>query len=99
VIKDAGSAGRITCYYCDQGFRRVDGVHVASQRLGMIPTTPCDQVFATLGGGMTEDNTRPWLAYVDGEPIRRWSGDVRRFASARTAYTAACKAAPRRWHP
>lgn len=98
VIKDAGSAGLVTCDYCDRGFRRVDGIHIGSQRLGMIPDDPCDRVFATHGGSMTDDNKRPWMAYVDGDAIRKQSGDARRFSSAKAAYAAACKAAPRRWH-
>jgi hypothetical protein len=95
----AATAGLVQCPYCDQGFRRVDGVHIGSQRLGMIPDMPCERVFATHGGSMTEDNTRPWMAYVDGEPLRRASGDARRFATANTAYRAALRAAPKRWHP
>lgn len=99
VVKDASSAGLVTCRLCDDGFRRVDGVHVPSQRLGMIPTTPCARVFAIHGGNMTDDNKRPWMAYVDGAPVRKQSGDARRFATASAAYAAARKAAPRRWHP
>jgi len=99
VTKNAGSAGLVVCGYCDRGFRRVDGIHIGSQRLGMIPDAPCDRVFATHGGAMTEDNKRPWMAYVDGDPIRKQSGDARRFSSAKAAYAAARKAAPRRWHP
>jgi len=48
---------------------------------------------------MTTDNDRPWMAYVDGEPVRKKSGDARRFATSVTAYAAARKAAPERWHP
>lgn len=99
VIKDRGIAGLITCDYCDRDFRRVDGIHIGSQRLGMIPDAPCDRVFATHGGNMTDDNKRPWMAYVDGDVIRKQSADARRFSSAKAAYAAACKAAPRRWHP
>jgi len=99
VTRNAGSAGLVVCGYCDRGFRRVDGIHIGSQRLGMIPDAPCDRVFATHGGAMTEDNKRPWMAYVDGDPIRKQSGDARRFSSAKAAYAAARKAAPRRWHP
>ncbi len=99
LIKDAGTAGLVTCGYCDRGFRRVGGIHIGSQRLGMIPDSPCDRVFATHGGSMTDDNKRPWMAYVDGGSIRKQSGDARRFATSKAAYAAACKAAPRRWHP
>jgi hypothetical protein len=99
LIKNAGTAALEKCRHCDRGFRRVDGIHIPSQSLGMIPATPCDRVFAVHGGNMTDDNKRPWLAYVDGEPIRKQSGDARRFTTAKAAYAAACKAAPRRWHP
>ena len=96
LIRDAATAGLAQCGNCAVGFRRVDGIHIASQRLGMIPDVPCDRVFATRGEGA--DTARPWLAYVDGAPLRKKSGEARRFASAETAYRAACKAAPRRWH-
>ena len=99
MIKDAATAGLATCAHCDAGFRRVEGIHIGSQRLGMIPSVPCDRVFAVHGGSMTEDNKRPWMAYVDGAPVRKQSGDARRFASAKAAYSAAKRAAPRRWHP
>lgn len=94
----ASSPDSATCGLCDHGFRRVEGIHVPSQRLGMIPATPCERVFAVHGGN-TNDNKRPWLAYVDGEPIRTQSGTTRRFVSSKAAYAAACKAAPRSWHP
>lgn len=99
AIHDAATARFATCHLCDHGFRRVDGIHIGSQRLGMIPDAPCDRVFATHGGDMTDDNARPWMAYVDGAPLRKQSGDARRFATAKAAYAAARKAAPRRWHP
>lgn len=99
VIHEAVSAGLVQCAHCDAGFRRVGGVHVGSQRLGMILNTPCERVFATHLGNATESNTRPWMAYVDGEPLRRASSDARRFASSTAAYRASCASAPRRWHP
>ena len=96
-VNDSATADLVTCGYCDRDFRRVDGVHIGSQRLGMIPDAPCERVFATRGEGA--DTARPWLAHVDGAPLRKQSGDARRFATAKAAYDAACKAAPRRWHP
>jgi hypothetical protein len=87
VIRDAASAGLIQCQLCAAGFRRVDGVHVGSQHLGMIPNMPCDRVFAARGE--SEHTARPWLAYVDGNPLRKLSGEARRFASPDTAYAAA----------
>lgn len=97
MVKDAAVAGLVTCGNCDADFRRIGGIHIGSQRLGMIPNTPCDRVFATCAEGA--DTVRPWLAYVDGEPLRKKSGEARRFTSAKTAYDAARKASPRRWHP
>jgi len=99
LIKEAASAGLAACRHCTRGFRRVDGVHVGSQRLGMIPSTPCERVFAIHGGSMTDDNERPWMGHVDGDVVRKKSGDARRFSSAEAAYAAARKASPRRWHP
>ncbi len=97
AIRDAASAGLVRCRLCDAGFRRVDGVHVGSQSLGMIPDTPCDRVFATCGEDA--DHVRPWLAHVDGEPLRKQSGEARRFGSPAAAYEAALKSSPRKWHP
>jgi len=98
VIKDAGSAGRATCDYCDRGFRRVDGIHIGSQRHGMIPNAPCDRVFATCDK-KAPDISRSWLAYVDGAPLRAHNGEIRRYTAASTARRAARRAAPRRWYP
>lgn len=97
-IREAISAGLASCRLCDADFRRVGGVHIGSQRRGMIQDTPCERVFAVHGNSMTDANTRPWMAWTDGDVLRRRSGDARRFASAEAAYRAACKAAPRRWH-
>lgn len=97
VIRDAATAGLSQCRLCNAGFRRVDGVHIGSQSLGMIPDTPCERVFATCGEDANA--ARPWLAHVDGEPLRKQSGEARRFASPAAAYVAARVAAPRRWHP
>lgn len=101
IIRQACAAALIQCGYCERGFRRVAGIHIASQRLGMIPNTPCERVFAVHGGdSMTDLNARPWMAYVDGEPICNVRGviRVRRFATGEAAYKAACAAAPKRWH-
>lgn len=100
MIREAVSAGLVTCGLCDHGFRRVDGVHVPSQRLGMIPATPCERVFAVCDKSPKAPLARSWLAYVDGEPLRsKKSDEVRRYASASAARRAARKAAPRKWHP
>lgn len=95
-IREAATAGLATCGYCTRDFRRVGGIHIGSQRLGMIPDAPCHRVFATCGDASGD---RPWLAYIDGAPLRKKSGEARRYASAETAYRAARKAAPRMWHP
>ena len=97
MIREAATAGLATCGHCDRGFRRIGGIHIGSQRLGMIPDVPCERVFAARGEGA--DTARPWIAYVDGEALRKKSGEARRFASATAAYAAARKSAPRRWHP
>ena len=97
MIHNASTADLATCGHCDKGFRRVDGIHIGSQRLGMIPEAPCKRVFAARDEGA--DTARPWLAYVDGGPLRKKGGEVRRFTSAKTAHAAARKASPRRWHP
>ncbi len=96
LIHDAATAALATCKNCDIGFRRAHGIHVGSQRLGMIDDIPCDRVFAARGEGT--DTARPWLAYVDGAPLHKHSGEERHFASAKAAYAAARKASPRQWH-
>jgi hypothetical protein len=98
MIREAATAGLATCHCCDQGFRRVAGIHIGSQRLGMISNEPCARVFATCDQ-KAPDLARSWLACVDGAPLRKGSGEVRRYTSASTARRAARKAAPRRWHP
>lgn len=99
LIRDAFSAGLVECSLCDAGFRRVGGVHIGSQRLGMILDEPCARVFVVHGGAMTEDNDKPWMAHVDGDVLRKKSGDARRFKSPRAAFVAAQQGAPRMWHP
>lgn len=94
---DSAAARTARCRLCDAGFRRVGGIHVPSQRLGMIPATPCDRVFAAREVSVVPG--RSYLAYVDGQPILKRDGDARRFASAGAALSAARRAAPRRWHP
>lgn len=96
VIHEAATAGLVQCRLCDAGFRRVNGLHVGSQRLGMIPSALCERVFATCGEDAA--TARPWLAHVDGEPLRKRGGEARRFASAAAAHAAARRASPRRWH-
>jgi hypothetical protein len=91
----ASSTTPAACALCAAGFRRVNGIHVGSQRLGMIPNSPCERVLAV----RYDDSKCPWTAQVDGELLRKLSGGARRFSSQQTAYAAACKAAPRRWHP
>ena len=94
LIYPAHSAGLVQCGNCERGFRRVAGVHIGSQRLGMIPDSPCQRVFATHGGS----DVKPWMAYVDGSPVCTSLGYARRFKTARAAYRAALLAAPKRWH-
>ncbi len=96
VIREAATAGLVQCHLCDAGFSRINGIHVGSQRLGMIPSSPCERVFATCGEDAA--TARPWLAHVDGEPLRKQSGEARRFSSAAAAYVAARRASPYRWH-
>jgi hypothetical protein len=97
-LEDLLVTARATCGYCDYGFRRVAGIHIGSQRLGMIPDAPCESVFAVQIAATLAD--RPWIVHVDGEPLlRKRDGEVRRFATATAAVNAGRKAAPRRWHP
>lgn len=92
------SADLVQCAYCAAGFRRVDGVHIGSQRLGMIPSTTCDRVFAQCDK-KAPTLARSWTAYVDGALLRKSGGEIRYYTSASTALRAARKASPRRWHP
>lgn len=84
------------CENCDRGFRRVDGIHIGSQRLGMIPNTPCKRV-----GTVTDPNIttgRRFAAHVDGAVLRKKDGEIQRFATGPAAVRAARAAAPRMWH-
>jgi len=85
------------CGYCERTFRRVHGIHIGSQRLGMIPSEPCTRVAAVEQPSIS-NNKKPWLAFVDGEALRDRHGEVKRYTTAAHAYRAACKAAPKRWH-
>jgi hypothetical protein len=85
------------CHLCDAGFRRVEGIHIGSQRLGMIPDRPCTRVLAKVHDAPKV--RRRWTAHVDGEPLRRkHDGAIRKFATATAAVNAARNAAPRSWH-
>lgn len=86
-----------SCELCDAGFRRVDGIHIGSQRLGMIPDKPCRRVSA--GVDDAADLRRRFVAHVDGTLLRKKDGHVRYFATATAAVNAARKTAPRMWHP
>lgn len=92
TIRDEATAGLVQCAHCDAGFCCVGGIHVGSQRLGMIPSTPCERLFAARGEGAA--TARPWLAYVDGAPLRKRSGEA--IASPRQPLPAAQPARRRR---
>ena len=85
-----------SCGNCDIGFRRVDGIHIGSQRLGMIPDTPCSCVGAVADPKAT--TRQRWVPHVDGAPLRKKDGEIRRLATATAAVRAARAAAPKRWH-
>jgi hypothetical protein len=61
----------------------------------MIPHAACERVFATCDK-KAPDISRSWLAYIDGDPLRKGDGQIRRYATASTARRAARKAASRR---
>lgn len=65
-----------TCGDCAIGHRRINGMHVATQRKGMIPTIPCDAVVAVPVPGHAGAQVQ-WTVYVDGELLRTKRG-VRR---------------------
>lgn len=88
-----------TCTLCERGFRRKDGMHLPSQRLGMIPVTACDAVQALKLGEPNQTLTfkggpgRQWSAWVDGKILRDARGVGRGFATEDAALRAARKAA------
>ena len=69
------------------GHRRVGGIHIPTQRIGMIPATTCRAIFAV----PCKLTPSRWIAYVDGKPIpdRTWG-------TAGGALRAARKLAPYR---
>lgn len=98
VVRPAATAGLATCPLCERGIPRSLGVHVPSQRAGMIQPAPCSRVFATNVERVEETylNRRPWVAYVDGDVLRVAGGkQARRFATPERAYREACRAACR----
>lgn len=74
------------CPYCDRGFRRVMGIHVGSQRKGMIPSVACERVVAV---GQGAGGKAPFVAYVDGRALVNRDGIPRLFAAKKTAVRAA----------
>lgn len=79
----------LSCGTCDRGHRRICGIHVATQRKGMIPETPCTRVAAVNSGA---PDPKPWRGVADGDFIRDKAGDPREFATAHAAYRAARRA-------
>jgi hypothetical protein len=78
------------CSMCERGFKRRGGVHLPSQRLGMIPESPCRLVEAT----PVENGGRlPWIAYVRGHRLITDGEAWRpvRFGSKTSAIAAALK--------
>ena len=86
-----------SCGNCDVGFRRVDGIHIGSQRLGMIPNTPCERVGAVADSKAA--SRQRWVPHVDGAVLRKKDGEIYRFATATAAVRKARATAPKRWHP
>ena len=97
--KMLGSPAARSCELCDAGFRRVEGIHVGSQRLGMIPDRPCAHVYAEHDRDAPLRHERRFVANVDGARLQNKRGEARRFETEAAAVKAARKAAPRRWHP
>ncbi len=96
-VRDAATAEGSRCSLCDAGARRDGGFHVGSQSFGMIPTTPCERVFAARMNadvGHLRGTIVPWMAYVDGAPLAgsSHSDAVRLYRSSAAAYAAAERA-------
>ena len=76
------------CFYCAKGWRRVSGKHPPTQRHGMIPeAAPCTAIEAVHLGNATDDNTKPWIVFVEGRRLLDKRGFPRRYT---TEATAAC---------
>lgn len=92
------------CGDCEAGFRRVDGIHIGSQRLGMIPDTPCDAIVAERYGHGDDSMRyqggprRQWGVRVDGELLLTKAGVGRAYTTEAAALRAGRKASPKRWH-
>jgi len=100
---DAASAQSIRCELCDAGYERLWGEHryCGCPRLRSIfedaDRHPCARVFVVYDEA-PESELTPWMAYADGSPLRKQSGDIRRYASADLAHKAALDVAPKIWH-
>lgn len=90
----------VTCRLCTAGFPISHGNHYGTQRLGMIPHTPCEKPRGVHLGAATDQNLRPWIAYAGGadQPLTKKNGVPRRFTTEQTALEAA-RAAERKARP
>lgn len=81
------------CFYCTKGWRRCGGMHPPTQRHGMIPQAePCTALEAYHLGNATEDNMKPWIAYVEGRRLLDRRGFARRYKTADGALRAGRRA-------
>jgi hypothetical protein len=79
------------CGNCKVGHRRIAGIHVPTQRKGMIPATPCDRIVAVRINSWT---IGPWYVYVDGALLRTPRGEPRRYSSEGRALAAGRRCSP-----
>ena len=89
VVGEAWRRETASCGHCDLGHRRLCGIHIPTQRKGMIPAAPCRRVAAVNTGAA---DARPWLAVADGVTVRTPRGVPRSYATAHAAYRAARRA-------
>jgi len=100
---DDASAQSIRCELCDAGYERDRGEH----RYCGCPhfrssfeeslSLACARIFVVYDDEPESELPR-WMGYVDGSPLRKQDGDIRRYPSADLAHKAALDAAPKIWH-
>lgn len=93
MIEDDRNKRDPHCAYCKIGWRRWHGLHVPTQRHGMIPATSCRRIEAQrISHPDSTETVRPCVsllyASVEGRRLLTTNGHVRRYLTEEAAMRA-----------